>query len=505
MVSVSVPRARGENESAGRMRTVYIAAPFSSRTSRIEGRLYGELNDVNFIRLLERVEEAVKAAGFHVFLPHRDEGKWGKHYIDPDRIAKMCFDLIAKSDIIVAIPKKSRGVHIELGWALGLKKKVLVFLRNDEDESIFMPGLHHTGSAIIKRYADESDLVIQVSKAVCELAYRKRDADEGCRAHATAVCALVDIGSSTLKLYVAEIMDHAIRHIHTENNSEVVLSDDVNSFGEIQERTFQRVAEILRGWKRRVDSYGGIVVGAVGCEAIRLANNGARFIQNVEEETGIELRVLTDEEEREAVYEGAIYDFPTGMSPLHERSNNEYVFAVLNVGGGTTDFVVGDKEEVHFGRSFQQLGIRKLNEFLAHDPPSEKEYWALTECIRRELAHAELPTLCPESTVFIHTGGELDYVQAAGCPLRDSSLSPSHPKEVAIDDFVMFAEALRKMKKAELYAKAPDLTNPTWMDGAIASNALAIGFAQAAGITRIIPSNRNIADGLLLQLKERRC
>ena len=149
-----------------KIKEVYIAAPFTSKTNEIEGRKYGKVCDFEFIKFLERIEDVFIQAGFKTNLPHRDEGEWGKIYIKPEKIAKLCYDIISKCELVVALPKKSRGVHAEIGFASALKKKLIILLERGEDCSIFILGQVEVTDTTIIHYSDENDLITQLQLLV---------------------------------------------------------------------------------------------------------------------------------------------------------------------------------------------------------------------------------------------------------------------------------------------------------------------------------------------------
>jgi len=138
---------------------IYISAPFRVHTSEIEGREYGVLNSENYKQFLENVEQLIKKLGFKVCLPHRDEGQWGNIYIRPEDITEICFNLIRSSDILVVFPGKSRGVHIEIGYASALGKKLLVFLSKGEKESTLLEGLSHITETKVFRYKSMNEIM----------------------------------------------------------------------------------------------------------------------------------------------------------------------------------------------------------------------------------------------------------------------------------------------------------------------------------------------------------
>jgi nucleoside 2-deoxyribosyltransferase len=148
---------------------VYIAAPFRRHTNEMEGRQYGQITDSELIYFFERIEKVILDSGFETCLPHRDKGSWGKRYIQPADVAKMCFDSISDCDIVVVLAERSRGVHIEIGFAAAAKKPLLIFLKEGEVESGFYAGLDKQTKTKLVRYKDEKDLSSKLRIALANM------------------------------------------------------------------------------------------------------------------------------------------------------------------------------------------------------------------------------------------------------------------------------------------------------------------------------------------------
>jgi len=148
---------------------VYIAAPFRRHTSEIKGREYGEILNRKLIQFFERIEKVVLDEGFEACLPHRDKGRWGRIYINPKNVAKMCFESISACDLMIVLAEPSRGVHIEIGYAAHAKKTILIFLREGKVESGFYAGLHKETKTEIIRYEGEEDLIQKLRKTLREI------------------------------------------------------------------------------------------------------------------------------------------------------------------------------------------------------------------------------------------------------------------------------------------------------------------------------------------------
>lgn len=141
------------------MPKAFIAAPFTSKMSNKKHGLYGEISDSDYKKFLEDIESVVKDEGFSTFLPHRDISCWGTDpNIDLGECTKKALDEIASSDIFITYPEKSRGVHIELGWAIAHKKRIVLLIRDGFDLGTVIPGLTSVAEIDIIEFKDISDL-----------------------------------------------------------------------------------------------------------------------------------------------------------------------------------------------------------------------------------------------------------------------------------------------------------------------------------------------------------
>jgi len=137
----------------------YIAAPFSSMTEPVnDERLYGELKDIAYIGFPEGIENVVKECGFETFLPHRDLNKWGRVYIEPSATVSGCYMAISSCDIFIAYPGKSRGVHVEMGWASSFKKRLILLIPMGEKPSLIISGLNAVARTEVVEFKDAEDM-----------------------------------------------------------------------------------------------------------------------------------------------------------------------------------------------------------------------------------------------------------------------------------------------------------------------------------------------------------
>lgn len=117
------------------MNRIFFAAPFTE-TLAPDGMCASP-----FRGLLSAIRSTLVIAGYDVFLAHERE-KWGAALLPADYCTPLDLDELRRSEAVVALPRCSGGVHIELGWASALRKPILLLLEPGYDYSPLVHGLH---------------------------------------------------------------------------------------------------------------------------------------------------------------------------------------------------------------------------------------------------------------------------------------------------------------------------------------------------------------------------
>lgn len=141
------------------------------------------------------------------------------------------------------------------------------------------------------------------------------------------------------------------------------LGRGVDAERRISSDTADRALATLKEFKRIAESYRSDRIIAGGTSALRDAANREEFIKAVEEQTGIRITVLTGDEEAELTYQGAVSEFSTAGS--------EQGFAVLDIGGGSTELTVGAGMAVRSRLSLDVGCVRLTERLLRESPPKE--------------------------------------------------------------------------------------------------------------------------------------
>jgi exopolyphosphatase/guanosine-5'-triphosphate,3'-diphosphate pyrophosphatase len=179
--------------------------------------------------------------------------------------------------------------------------------------------------------------------------------------------AVVDIGTNSTRLLIADVDGDSVTEI--ERRSIVTrLGEGVDATGALGDEPQQRVFKVLESYAEAIDAEGCDVRTAVMTSAVRDASNGAEFAQTVRERYGLEGRTLSGDEEARLTFLGAT------ASPAADSGGP---LVVIDIGGGSTELVVGRGRDVEFHVSTQVGVVRHTERHLHHDPPTEEELEAL--------------------------------------------------------------------------------------------------------------------------------
>ncbi len=176
--------------------------------------------------------------------------------------------------------------------------------------------------------------------------------------------AVVDIGSNTTRLYVAERDDGRITAELERFSTVTRLGAGVDADGSLNDEAMQRVYATLDDYKPIIDRHRVDRAIAVLTSAVRDAANGQQFAQTVNERYGLTPRVLSGDEEARLTFLGATSERdPSSTTPT----------LVIDIGGGSTELVIGQGRHASFHVSTQAGAVRQTERHIRNDPPTESE------------------------------------------------------------------------------------------------------------------------------------
>ena len=193
--------------------------------------------------------------------------------------------------------------------------------------------------------------------------------------------AVVDIGTNSTRLLVADVEPGSPPRELERRSVVTRLGDGVDATGRLGEAPRQRVLDTLAQYSEAMEALGAQRRAAVLTSAVRDAANGPEFAERVRAEHGLEGRVLSGDEEARLTFLGA--------TAARDRSDPTELL-VIDIGGGSTELVVGARGEVAFHVSTQNGVVRHTERHLHADPPRPEELTALAADVRASVA-AQVP------------------------------------------------------------------------------------------------------------------
>jgi exopolyphosphatase/guanosine-5'-triphosphate,3'-diphosphate pyrophosphatase len=227
--------------------------------------------------------------------------------------------------------------------------------------------------------------------------------------------AVVDIGSNSTRLLIADVRDGRVTEL--DRRSVVTrLGEGVDASGRLGDAPQARVLSVLDQYGEAIESRRCDVRVAVLTSAVRDAENGRAFTDTVRERYGLDARTLSGDEEARLTYLGA-----TAGRDRDDATPR----VVIDIGGGSTELVIGAAGEVVFHVSMQAGVVRHSERHLGADPPRAEELEALAADVRGVLEASVPAGLRDRPRGAIAVAGTA--TQAAAMDLR---LDPYDPDQV---------------------------------------------------------------------------
>ena len=240
--------------------------------------------------------------------------------------------------------------------------------------------------------------------------------------------AVVDIGTNTTRVLIADVEDGRVHEI--ERRTKVTrLGEGVDASGRLADAAIERVAATLTEYKAVIDELQPERTIALATSAVRDADNGDEFRQMLHDRFGLDACIIPGEEEARLTFLGATAARPPGAGP----------FVVIDIGGGSTEYVVGHAGgPPAFSVSTQAGSVRQTERHLHEDPPSDEELATLRAAIRSIIDDA-IPQAVRESTeAGIAVAGTATSLAAI-----DQQLDPYDPDKV--DGYQLEVEAAERI------------------------------------------------------------
>jgi len=180
--------------------------------------------------------------------------------------------------------------------------------------------------------------------------------------------AVIDIGTNSVLLLLARRgPDGALEVLHDQSTI-TRLGKGAGASGVLEHEAIPRTVDCLAEYRATAEAAGAERIVAVATEGVRMARNQSDFLEPAAEALGVPVRLLSGAEEAELSYLSVARETPGG-GPLR----------VLDIGGGSTELVVGEGLEVRAAASHQVGSVRLTERLMTADPPTPEMVAAVRE------------------------------------------------------------------------------------------------------------------------------
>ena len=303
--------------------------------------------------------------------------------------------------------------------------------------------------------------------------------------------AVVDIGTNSTRLLVADVAGDG-RVAELERRSIVTrLGQDVDSTGALADDAMRRVFDVLAGYREAIDAHGAQRDVAVLTSAVRDAANGAGFTRAVREDFGLDARTIAGDEEARLTFRGA----------TSERDGDGRAVVVIDIGGGSTEFVTGRAGEVLFHTSTQAGVVRQSERHLHADPPTAAELAALRAEVRGifDVAVAGAGPEVPEAAIAV--AGTATSLASIDQKLDPYDASRVHGYRLSRERCLELLGELAGLTEAERRAVVG--LNPARAPTIVAGTAFLVEALDVFGLDSTEVSDHDLLRGAALELVHR--
>jgi exopolyphosphatase/guanosine-5'-triphosphate,3'-diphosphate pyrophosphatase len=240
-----------------------------------------------------------------------------------------------------------------------------------------------------------------------------------------------------------------------------------------------------------IDRYAVQRCTAVATSAVRDAGNRHQFLETVKSQTGLDVEILSGEEEARRTMLGIQSGLPPGVADV----------LALDIGGGSTEFIAAQQRQPPVVRSID-IGVVRLSErLLHHDPPRAEEIARARDWVRRETVVASAALPLSAGFTFVGTAGTITSLAAMAQQLPAYEPARIHNYRLSIDTIAELEQELLTRPKAALVGM-PGLEKNR-EDVIVAGTLILRTVMESIGQQECLVSDFGLREGVLIELAGR--
>ena len=256
------------------------------------------------------------------------------------------------------------------------------------------------------------------------------------------ILAAIDIGTNSFHLVIAKIDSKKRFTVLTRAKEVVRLGSSSNDMKYISPESIERGVETLKRFKLICDSFKAEII-AVATSATREALNKQVFLQKVLEETGIEISIVSGYEEARLIYLGVLQSLDIYNKKI----------LLIDIGGGSTEFLIGEKGEVKIASSLKIGAVRLTNKFSLNDKINKSDLKNSKIFVKGAINQIVRTLEGNDYELVVGSSGTINNIGS----IISADNNPAADYEISLNGFIIkkkpFHTALEKIYDAETLAE----------------------------------------------------
>ena len=303
----------------------------------------------------------------------------------------------------------------------------------------------------------------------------------------------IDVGTNSIHLIVVEL-DAAFdtsRVVYKAREMVRLGSDDALERGHLSRRAMDRGVEAIARFAEAAQARGATRIRAVATSAVRETDNGEEFRAMVEARVGLRLEILDGNEEARLIHLGVVNGYP-----LYDR-----VACIVDIGGGSTEFVVADGDQPYLVDSVKLGSLRLYDAYLRGRADPLRAARRLDEHINELLAPLAERIRPYRLDLALGTSGTIMGLAAVDAAARGLTVKRVHGYALTRPRLEALQSEMLEMSESER-RRMPGM-NPRRADIIVAGNAVLIAALTLLGREELIVCERALRDGVVVDLAQR--
>jgi len=301
----------------------------------------------------------------------------------------------------------------------------------------------------------------------------------------------IDVGSNTIRLLIGRVENRRIIRLRT---GMVItrLAAGIGETGLLNADNMEKSVSVMKAFSDIISAYGISHIRAVGTSALREAKNSEEFMRRVLSETGINIEVISGEEEAELTAQGVMFDLPETDSSL-----------IVDIGGGSAEWIFCRNSSPAEMGTIPTGVVKLFDNHIKSDPPSKDDILSLKKESDTVLSRlkTKMGHLINSRTVFIGTAGTITTLASIDIGLEVYDHEKIHRHNISLEKLYDISGRLISIPLSE--RKKMIGLEPERADLIIPGILFTINIMELFGFTNILVSDNGLLEGALIKLSER--